>query len=317
MTGQVKTEIKVKKEEEVKLRFRLSLRRREKRPKGVTVSGSSFSSFFTSASTLAFVFILIFLFYTLYATRYTLDVFAGVATTRHNLSVNGPGTIKAASGQTTEICVFCHTPHGAIDTGDAPLWNHRLSTVANYIVPSDSYMTVGQPDKGSKLCLSCHDGTVAIGAVVNTPGPGSTGQITMAGGITTMPSTNGGYLGTDISGMHPVSIAVNCDLKTSIENSGTGESLNIPPLLPLLKPTNATYGGNLGVPIRGGYGGVQCASCHDPHNDHPENGNCSCFNPSAPNAPCFWIAKACDDTLCSACHVTSCTPGVDCPSCPR
>ncbi len=291
------------------MRSRFSLRRRGRQPKGVTVT-----------STLALVFILIFLFYAAYAVHYAVRAYAGVATTRHNLSVNGPGTIKAAAGGTTEICVFCHTPHGSIgkfsgDTSNTPLWNHSLSAVANYIVPYDSYVTVGQPDKGSTLCLSCHDGTVAIGAVVNTPGPGSTGQITMANGVTTMPSTNGGYLGTDISGMHPVSIAINCTLDTDIENSGNGTALNIPPLLPLLKPTNATYGGHPGVPIRGGFGGVQCASCHDPHNDHPENGNCSCFNPSAPNLPCFWVAKACDDTLCSACHVTSCTPGVDCPTC--
>ena len=29
--------------------------------------------------------------------------------TMHNLSVSGPGGIKAVSEQ--EICVFCHTPH--------------------------------------------------------------------------------------------------------------------------------------------------------------------------------------------------------------
>lgn len=37
--------------------------------------------------------------------------------TRHNLSVDGPGTTRAAAGGTTggvtEVCVFCHTPHGS------------------------------------------------------------------------------------------------------------------------------------------------------------------------------------------------------------
>jgi len=35
----------------------------------------------------------------------------GIAKTKHNLSVTGPGAIKATTE--TQICVFCHTPHGA------------------------------------------------------------------------------------------------------------------------------------------------------------------------------------------------------------
>src|SRR5512134_686927 len=105
---------------------------------------------------------------------------AGIAGTRHNLSTSGPGSIKALSE--SEICVFCHTPHGA--SSELPLWNHRLST-QTYDLPSTSsgwpllLTTVQQPDKASRLCLSCHDGTVAIGLLVNMPGPGSTGKVTM------------------------------------------------------------------------------------------------------------------------------------------
>ncbi|MFZ2652975.1 MAG: hypothetical protein WA210_22980, partial [Burkholderiaceae bacterium] len=36
-----------------------------------------------------------------------------VRATRHNLSTGGPGTTRAAPGATTEVCVFCHTPHAA------------------------------------------------------------------------------------------------------------------------------------------------------------------------------------------------------------
>jgi len=44
--------------------------------------------------------------------------------TKHDLSAGSTGaSIKSqspASGGTTEICVFCHTPHSA--SPDAPLW---------------------------------------------------------------------------------------------------------------------------------------------------------------------------------------------------
>ena len=56
-----------------------------------------------------------------------------------------------------------------------------------------------QPDGASKLCLSCHDGTIALGAV-----GGRTTPIAVSGGPT-MPTTAPGYLGTDLSGSHPIS----------------------------------------------------------------------------------------------------------------
>ena len=48
-----------------------------------------------------------------------------VANTPHNLSVDGPGTAKATSE--TQVCVFCHTPHGATNSPGTPLWNRALS----------------------------------------------------------------------------------------------------------------------------------------------------------------------------------------------
>src|SRR5947209_3539496 len=52
----------------------------------------------------------------------------------HNLSVNGPGTIKAASEADT--CIFCHTAHHS--NGATPLWNHNLSGATNYVVYSST-----------------------------------------------------------------------------------------------------------------------------------------------------------------------------------
>jgi hypothetical protein len=87
-----------------------------------------------------------------------------VVTTVHNLSVTGPGTVKASSE--TEVCIFCHTPHNSKPAG--PLWN-REDPGATYVLYNSSTLQAvpGQPDGSSILCLSCHDGTIALGNVVS------------------------------------------------------------------------------------------------------------------------------------------------------
>ena len=75
-----------------------------------------------------------------------------VATTKHNLSVTGPGPIKSPTEK--QICIFCHTPHNADPR--APLWNRNLDSAANYTMPSSSTLQATipqQPDGASKLCL--------------------------------------------------------------------------------------------------------------------------------------------------------------------
>jgi hypothetical protein len=121
---------------------------------------------------------------------------------KHNLSVSGPGTLRSATER--EVCIFCHAPHNA--TGDGPLWNHALSA-ASYTPYSSSTLkaVVGQPTGASKLCLSCHDGTVALGMVGSRPAP-----ITMKSGAAAL-SSGRSYIGTDLSAHHPVSF----DYRTS------------------------------------------------------------------------------------------------------
>src|SRR5690349_467702 len=91
------------------------------------------------------------------------DRIADIRNTKHNLSATGPGTLKATTE--TQVCVFCHTPHGATQ-GVTPLWNRQLSnqTYTTYTSSSlDANAIQGsldQPGGSSKLCLSCHDGTL-------------------------------------------------------------------------------------------------------------------------------------------------------------
>lgn len=68
-----------------------------------------------------------------------------------------------------EVCVYCHTPHHA-DQTQGPLWNRYApsTTYALYQSPTlDGAQN--QPGTSSKLCLSCHDGSLAVDRIVNEP----------------------------------------------------------------------------------------------------------------------------------------------------
>lgn len=159
-----------------------------------------------------------------------------VANTVHNLSVTGPGTVKAVSE--TEICIFCHTPHDSKPS--SPLWNKEDPGMAYVLYGSSTAQALpGQPDGSSILCLSCHDGTIALGNVLSR-----TDDITFAGGITRMPAgrTN---LTTDLSDDHPVSFLYSAALA-----SADGQ---------LRDPASVMH------PVVVEDGKIQCRSCHDPH----------------------------------------------------
>lgn len=163
-----------------------------------------------------------------------------IVNTKHNFSVSGPGPIKALTE--SRICVFCHTPHNA--TPGTPLWNKDIQP-QTYTVYTSPTLKAGNPDPipqpfgPTKLCLSCHDGTIAIGAVVNP-----SGGITMMGG-TTIPVGSPSYFGVDLSSHHPVSFLYSKSLPN--------DELVSPP------PSTLVFGG--ADPE------LHCTTCHDPHND--------------------------------------------------
>ena len=73
---------------------------------------------------------------------------AQVADTKHNLGLYSPGSVKSAD--TTQICVFCHTPHNSSPL--AALWN-RIDSGATYTVYGTGTMVsnLGQPTGSSRL----------------------------------------------------------------------------------------------------------------------------------------------------------------------
>ena len=182
----------------------------------------------------------------------------GVTGTKHNLSMYGPGEVKATAKGTTQVCVFCHTPHNSSPSG--ALWNKEDSgaTYTIYERFGTVTATLGQPNGGSKLCLSCHDGTIAVGSLLNAPGARLAGTIEMSGVRTIAPvgtllSTSPSNLHTDLNDDHPISF-----LYTEA-TGGTG-SLELNPVE--INSVGSLYWTSLDSADR-----VQCTSCHDPHKD--------------------------------------------------
>lgn len=161
---------------------------------------------------------------------------ADLLNTKHNLSISGPGPVRALTED--RICVFCHTPHNA--TPQSPLWNRELEPQAYnvYTSPTLGAEPIPQPTGPTRLCLSCHDGTVAMGAVVVPPG-----GIPMSGGGV-FPSGSLADFGIDLSAHHPVSFSYSSSLPN--------------PELASVPPPELTLGGA---------DEVHCSTCHDPHND--------------------------------------------------
>jgi len=197
----------------------------------------------------------------------------------------GTAAGSTAAQAVTNTCFFCHIIHktntnrsGVATTETlAPgymLWNHQLSSQATYgVYSSDTFNAaltaagvaaptdlgarnnLGSPTV-SNLCLSCHDGTIAIAQFYEggfgLPANGSYWY----NGHGTLPGSTTMYTGMqidDLTKTHPVhfqytpALATAAQLKTPASN---GLSVD----------------GNGAVPLYGGSGYMECTTCHDPHN---------------------------------------------------
>lgn len=186
---------------------------------------------------------------------------------KHDFSGKGWGT--------DESCIFCHTPHNAsavANVGSNPMdscafchgWgygvpksyngsqlcNRKMSTAVYTVYSSSSLKNTPQQPRGpSKLCLSCHDGTIAID---------SYGMRTGTSYVTGSKS-----FGNDLSKMHPISI------KWDHQTTKFGHSSDFTICYKCHHEQPLPQGAN---PVRGlpfyGYPSqmfLECGSCHEPH----------------------------------------------------
>lgn len=261
---------------------------------------------------------------------------AQIATTKHNLGTSSTQTNHVTTG-TGEICVFCHTPHGAdVTTTDAPpLWNKRLATGATYT----TYATLNSPSLDgetlpvgsiSVACLSCHDGTQAMDNIINAPGSGGfdatggganglgyvwTGNASVEG---LMNATSVANLGTNLSNDHPIGIQY-CGgglTGTAVTVTGTCRdpdfnrtgvrtaNINTNQVFWVETGTSDSLKTRTDLPLytrtfASATGpSVECGTCHDPHVSEAQAGP----NGQAAGATFLRISNA-SSAVCTACHV--------------
>jgi hypothetical protein len=218
-----------------------------------------------------------------------------------NAQVAGsPHDLSALPGATSnEVCVYCHTPHGADINAPVPLWNKTLPTGTNYQRYSDletSTLDGQEAPVGSVslACLSCHDGVQAMDSVLNAPGSGmNSGPI--AGNVSMLdlpgPREPVPVLGTDLRDDHPISIQYGGGGASEADGPGiTPGDLVDPdfrkPRMALINnnpawwvdsedtPNNTRERTDMLLYTRGDGPAsptdrqpfVECGSCHDPHN---------------------------------------------------
>lgn len=234
-----------------------------------------------------------------------------VRNTKHNLgTLSSTASRTVQSDEEDEICVFCHTPHGANISEQGPLWNRNLNTTDTYNTYNTGSLdatlegvALDQPNGISKLCLSCHDGSIAIGSVRVLNGAMATGPISMTGtdgGV--MPAGEGattGFtrrIGIDLTNDHPISLTYDSALATK-----DGE---------LRDPASEAHIGNRSpgvaphVPLDNDQ--LQCNSCHDPHIRDAVDASKSIkflrlnrFQSVSPTSTTF---DETNDIICLACH---------------
>lgn len=192
---------------------------------------------------------------------------AAVAGSYHDLSTAGPWA--SLNGQLSS-CQFCHAPHNVNNTGiwagAAPLWNRNTPTTTFSMYTSATLRNprAATPNANSMTCLSCHDGATDMGATyVGARGFTSTTLITATG-------ISRGNVGADLTNDHPVSVRYAAGATYAAVNAVTAAGLRL-----YTYPSGADY--------------VECASCHDPHNQG-----------SGSTAPFLRVSKT---VMCTTCHL--------------
>ncbi|MFQ5805571.1 MAG: cytochrome c3 family protein [Phycisphaerae bacterium] len=166
-----------------------------------------------------------------------------VINSKHDLSTFGPGPVRAV--EESRVCIFCHVPHNASPA--APLWNRHNPTTHYRIYSSRTTdARIDQPGAASKRCLSCHDGSIALGLTLDRP---LTDPIAMTHlYIPTGPAD----LTNDLSDDHPIGLRYDRAL------SNRDRQIRPPELV------------DHRIQL-GRRGELECIACHQPHNNELGN----------------------------------------------
>ena len=195
---------------------------------------------------------------------------SSIVGSHHDLSSTGQGALYGST--TTQVCIFCHAPHNA-DLAAAPLWNREDSAesftmynVANTLSTTLDMNVAAAPDPFSAACLSCHDGVTAIDALINLP----------YNYVTNGNTIGWGAVDADLTNDHPISIAYSV-------GTGTNQDPEFNPVATAEAAGIDLYPGTVGTDQ------VECASCHDVHDESTYGSFLKMSNDAS--------------ALCLACHI--------------
>ena len=186
-----------------------------------------------------------------------------VADTPHNLRMAASNQMMGVKDY-GQICIYCHTPHNNNTAVEAPFWNRSTPTGPYTMYSSPTIdMNISQSPQGVSLaCLSCHDNTIALDAIVNLPSDFSNqGQNQGGATIGSCASSchtgqnpagdinfEGTNIGVDLSNDHPVSVEYDPTKDPNFYPASNGKVGTLP-----------LYGPN--------HNRVECATCHNPHDN--------------------------------------------------
>ncbi len=244
----------------------------------------------------------------------------GVLNSVHDMrAYQGTTDVTVAGKDQQRVCAFCHTPHHAYDPATysldySPLWSHTVNT-ATFNSYQSTTLQINNANGGSgyetdilvgpsRLCMSCHDGTIAVDTHYdnNANGFKLTSDAFNAPGVGAGPA--GG--GADLSNDHPIGFDyVAVAGATVADTPGTNAALSGKDNY--INPASTAYKGNpdatmtiatrLYTPSTApGKQIMTCASCHDVHNrknaDDPALG-----------LTYLVLGPQKDSALCLTCHI--------------
>lgn len=193
-----------------------------------------------------------------------------------------PGRDRSA-----QICIYCHTPHSS--SAEGPLWNRGAvlgafkhfssSTLAIDDAALKDAADYGQPTGSSRLCLSCHDGVTALGAVFSTPSMYNPAPISFTNKKTGQTGQSVAIGFETFSSHHPVSFRY---------SQAVIDLLRAPPY----SRTEYWWSPATSAVKLDKQGRMQCVTCHDPHQDKS--------TVPGPMTP-FWNSKTYGE-VCQSCH---------------
>lgn len=172
----------------------------------------------------------------------------------------------AMTGSSGQICKVCHVPHNS-RSSEAPLWRANLSLDrTSYTVYSSGTLdaSVNQPAGPTKVCLTCHDGSVTRSAAI---------------GCSACHQENS--LGTDLSNDHPVSFVYDTALAQADGFLRDPDTATVPNLGGKTIHESMLYQGRM-----------ECSSCHDVH---AKKGDSAA-------APKLLLVNNNQNSLCVTCH---------------